>query len=171
MSGFDLTVIVRDKKLSKKSGFFSDLEFCKNKKSNSLFNCEFSIDNQFNEGDVEIFIYDDFYIQYNGELENYGYSELFWKKTIDKIHNPQCSINISSMSRDFGSRYVILKHLEQLLLEDYLFYIISNNLNDEIKENFKNSDNLLSIEKDAFLFSEKIIEYIIRNKISNFIGY
>ena len=44
------------------------------------------------------------------------------------------------MSRDYGSLYVILKHLEQLLLEDYLFYIITNNLNDEIKENFKNSD-------------------------------
>ncbi|GGZ48935.1 hypothetical protein [Mesonia mobilis] len=171
MSGFDLTVIVRNKKVSKTSNFFSDLNFYKKKKSNSLFNSEFSINNQFNEGGEEIFIYDNFYIQYNGEIENYGYPEHFWKKTIDKIYNPQCTVNISSMSRDFGSLYVILKHLEQLLLEDYQFYIISNNLNDEIKENFENSDNLLRIEKDEFLFSEKIFDYIIRNKISNFIGY
>lgn len=170
MSGFNLTTIVRNKKVSKDSKFFSDLDFHKKEKSNSLFNREFSINNQFDEKNREVFIYDDFYIEYNGEIENYGYPELFWKKITDKINNPQCSINMSSMSRDYGSLYVILKHLEQLLLEGYLFYVITNNLNEEIKENFEHSNDLLKIE-DVYLFSEKIIDYIITNKISDFMEY
>lgn len=171
MSGFNLTLIIRDKKVSKDSNFFSDLNFDKEKKTNSFLNCEFSINKQVSIENQVVLIYDDFHIDYDGKIKNNGYSELFWKEVLDQINNPQCSIDINTMSRDYGSLYVILEHLKQLLLENYCFYIITNNITYEIQEKFNLSSELLMLNGGMYLISEKIIDYIIKNKILNFVGY
>lgn len=171
MSGFTLTIIVRDKKISKESNFFSDLNFNKQKISCSLLNYEFSINDKINIKGEEVYVYDNFYIEYNDEIKNYGYSDFFWKKVIERIDNPQCSIDINSMSRDYGSLYIILKHIEQLLQENYHFYLITNNLSIKTKKAFENSIDLLILDKEYYLISEKIIDYLIRNEFFDFIEY
>ncbi|WP_298119237.1 hypothetical protein [Flavobacterium sp.] len=171
MSGFNLTLIVCCKKISRKSKFFSDLNFNKEVKFCSLINNEFSICKELNIKGGNIYIHDNFFIEYDGEMKNYGYSELFWEEVLVKIDKPQCSINISSMSRNFGSFSVILKHVEQLLLENYHFFLITNNLSDEIVKKFEKTNELLNIEGDYFLISEKIINYFISCEILDFMEY
>ncbi|MBF03544.1 MAG: hypothetical protein CMP76_09635 [Flavobacterium sp.] len=169
MSGFSATLIICNKKIAKESTFFSDLNFNKEIVSRSLLNCEFSISKETTFLSKEVYIYDNFYIEYTNELENYGYSEQFWKKIITQIKNPICSVSISSMSRDYGSSYVIIKHIEQLLLEKYHFYLITNNLNVESLNQFVHSKDIVKVKQQYYIISEKTIHYLIQNESLDFL--
>ena len=169
MSGFSATLIICNKKIAKESTFFSDLNFKKEIVSRSLLNCEFSISKETTFLSKEVYIYDNFYIEYTNELENYGYSEQFWKKIITQIKNPICSVSISSMSRDYGSSYVIIKHIEQLLLEKYHFYLITNNLNVESLNQFVHSKDIVKVKQQYYIISEKTIHYLIQNESLDFL--
>ncbi|UOX35361.1 hypothetical protein LXD69_07525 [Flavobacterium sediminilitoris] len=171
MSGFSLTLIVCNNKITRQSNFFSDLNFNKEIVSYSLLNYEFSIKQEVKINGKEVYIHDSFYIEYNNEIENYGYPEQFWKEVVNRIENPICSISISSMSRDYASFYVVLKHIEQLLLESYHFYLITNNLNIESLKPFENSNDLLKLNDSYYLISERIIDYLVQKELFDFIEY
>lgn len=171
MSGFTLTLIVCNNKISRQSNFFSDLNFNKEKIFFSSLNCEFLINKKISIEGKDIYINDNFFVEYNDQIKNYGYSELFWKETLTRIEKPKCSINISSMSRDCGSLYVILKHIEQLFLENYHFYLITNNLDIELLKQFEKSIDLLKINENYYIISEKIIEYLVTHEFFDFIEY
>ena len=169
MSGFSATLIICNKKIAIGSTFFSDLNFNKEIASRYLLNCEFSISKEITIHGKEVYIYDSFYIEYNNQLENHGYSEQFWEKIINQIKKPICSVNISSMSRDYGSIYVIIKHIEQLLLEKYHFYLITNNLNVELLNQFIHSKDIVNLKEQYYIISEKTIHYLIQNESLDFL--
>jgi len=169
MSGFSATLIICNKKIANESAFFSDLNFNKEIVSRSTSNCEFSISKGTTIHSKEVYIYDNFYIEYNNELKNYGYSEQLWKKITTQIKSPICSVSISSMSRDYGSSYGIIKHIEQLLLEKYHFYLITNNLNVESLNQFVHSKDIVKIKQQYYIISEKTIHYLIQNEFLDFL--
>ncbi|MGV7108107.1 hypothetical protein [Flavobacterium sp. U410] len=171
MSGFILTIIVCEKKISKQSNFFSDLNFNKEKIFCTSSNSEFSINEKLTIKGKDVYIYDDFFIEYNDQIKNYGYSDFFWKEVLSNVINPKCSLNISSMSRDYGSFNVILKHLEQLFLENYHFYLITNNIDLDLVKQFSGSTDLIKINEDYYIISEKVINYFVLNDFFDFIEY
>ncbi|WP_298892940.1 hypothetical protein [uncultured Psychroserpens sp.] len=171
MSGVNLTIISCNKKISKSSNFFSDLGFDKEKKQDGEFFCEFTVNKILSTKEKDIFIHDDFYVYYNENLKNHGYSEQLWKKIIKKLNNPLCSLNMICMSRNYGSYYVLSKHLKELILEGYHFYIVSNNVDNKIKKKFNSPTDLLEIENNTYLLSNKVINYLIQNEVLDFFEY
>lgn len=172
MSGINSTIIIINKKLNINNQLLFSKSCIHNIKNRIIceFKEEFGINKQVDIDSKDIFVSDDFLIEYSSEVKNSGYPESLWTSIIDLVPNPISSIDFVSMSRNEGSAYIILRHLNDLIIKGYDFYMINHKPNDKVIMEFSFPD-IKKVDEETYLLSSKIITYWLDNHIYSDLGY